>query len=343
MNFAHLLHKYSKQKRESSPMPLDVVSNEKNDNKKIKIENNALPPNLPIINDSNNEQILFCCFEGSVTHYYHFLFGALFPLIEYHIRFKKNNFIILTDIGPMKGLLTEMTFNIVEIRGPQLNDNKKKAHDDKSAYSGMKLSGLEKSLTGYDCFNDIFYQDDYVIKMSVPTRKLILDYFKINIPRYIKLIPTADIILIERATESYYSDVSSNLTAVFQTSGSQRRYISNHSSISSSLKKIYGDKFINLTLERSSLFYQYHMFSNAKIIIAQHGASLSNVFFMSKGSSVIEICPPWSRNLYHFKNLSSFCGLKYTSIHQDDDHSDIDADLLLSQIESITATWKEGI
>jgi hypothetical protein len=339
MSFANLLNKYSKQKRES-PIPLDLP-NEKIVTKKIKIDKNDLPPNLPIIHDSNNEQILFSCFEGSVTHYYHFLFGALFPLIEYHLRSKKNNFIILTDIGPMKCILTEMPFNIVEIRGPHLSDNNKKANDDKSAYFGMKLNGLEKTLTGYDCFNDIFYQDDYVSKMSTPTRKLILDYFKMNLPKYIKLIPTADIILIERATESYYSNVSSNLKSIFQTSGSQRRYISNHSFIASSLKNIYGDQFINLTLERSSLFYQYHMFSNAKIIIGQHGASLSNVFFMPKGSNVIEICPPWSRNLFHFKNLSLFCGVKYTSLHQDDDHSEIDTDLLLSQIESISSTWKK--
>lgn len=87
--------------------------------------------------DPNEVSLLFVCNEGSVTHYYHFLFGmvvnlklgqfsvslfvgALIPFVEYALENKKKSFRIVTDVGPMKSILTEMPFNISEICGPAL-------------------------------------------------------------------------------------------------------------------------------------------------------------------------------------------------------------------------------
>jgi hypothetical protein len=61
------------------------------------------------------------------------------------------------------------------------------------------------------------------------------------------------------------------------------------------------------------MFNQFNIFRNAKIIIAQHGSSLSNLFFC-KNSTLIEIIPEWDDNW--FKNLASFCKIKYTTINQ---------------------------
>ena len=92
-----------------------------------------------------------------------------------------------------------------------------------------------------------------------------------------------------------YSHLTNNRNKLIKklgsTSGKERRYLSNHKEIAKSLQKKFGNKFINICLENLPLFYQYYLFSNAKLVIAQHGASLSNVIFMKKKSCVIEIIP----------------------------------------------------
>lgn len=47
------------------------------------------------------------------------------------------------------------------------------------------------------------------------------------------------------------------------------RRIDNHQELADALKSKYGDDFINISLERTSIFYQYHMFRSAKVVIAQ--------------------------------------------------------------------------
>ena len=66
-----------------------------------------------------SSRVLRVIFQGnegystSVTHYYHFLFGALIPLLEMHTSLISNkrekeeliSYIICTDVGPMKSMV----------------------------------------------------------------------------------------------------------------------------------------------------------------------------------------------------------------------------------------------
>jgi capsular polysaccharide biosynthesis protein len=89
-------------------------------------------------------------------------------------------------------------------------------------------------------------------------------------------------------------------------------------------------------LERSSIYYQYRVFRDAKVIIAQHGASLSNIFFMkAKESHVIEFSPPWSREAEHFKNLAHYVGVGHHSISQEEDHSEISISAVIALLHQI--------
>jgi hypothetical protein len=282
--------------------------------------------------------IYFKCTEGSVTHYFHFLFGAFFPLLEYHIDHQKNNFRIMTDVGPFKSILCEMPFNIVEICGPlKVAQNAvQKAHDDKSVFNGMAV--LDKAsiqLKAYDTFNDRFYSSDRGWnKLSPQSFQRIISYLDNNVPRYIREIPTHDIILIERKEEAYYKDVKSDRTEIYSTSGRQRRSISNHADLAEALLEKFGaPKFVNLALERASLFYQYHIFSNAKVVVAQHGAALANIAFMRKKCHVIEIVPKqceWN----HFRNLADYCGAIYTKVSQETEFSAVDVAEIVRLVET---------
>ena len=43
-------------------------------------------------------RIVFNCREGSVSHYYHFLYGALIPLIEFHVNNPDKRLLITTNL-----------------------------------------------------------------------------------------------------------------------------------------------------------------------------------------------------------------------------------------------------
>lgn len=168
--------------------------------------------------------IYFLCNEGSVTHYFHFLFGGLIPLIEYHLtNNKRNSYRIKTDIGPMKCILCELPLNIVEICGPSAS-GRFKAHDDKSVYTGISLKIGDIRLPAYDSFDQIIYDDSYSTKFSMKCRDKICTFFYDNLPSYIATIPTYKIILIERKTDKYYQQIKQqNRTDIYSTSGAERR------------------------------------------------------------------------------------------------------------------------
>ena len=171
--------------------------------------------------------IYFLCNEGSVTHYYHFLFGALMPLIEYHITTKRSTFSIMTDIGPMKSILCEMPFNIVEICGPSEDPigQQRKAHDDKSAYAALHIEPGGVQLPAYDSFAQQIFEDNYAPKMTSRSRKQALSFLANYIPPYIAAIAPVKIVLIERKTDPYYQEVKDpNRSEIYSSNGSQRRF-----------------------------------------------------------------------------------------------------------------------
>ena len=239
---------------------------------------------------------------GSITHYFHFFYGVMIPIILYSIKNKKSEFIINNDLGPMLKLLYELPLNILykcDI------GNKKRLYLD-------PLDGFKSK-----------YKNWNIKRIKYSDIKLINQYFKKNIPFYISSNKTYDIILIERTIDNKYKLINySHLTnnknklvkKLGSTSGKERRYIINHQEIAKSLEKKFGNKFINISLENLPLFYQYHLFTNAKLVIAQHGAALSNVIFMKKNTNVLEIIPKiklLNEGEDSFKNLSILCKLNY--------------------------------
>src|SRR5690606_31522957 len=106
---------------------------------------------------------------------------------------------------------------------------------------------------------------------------------------------------------------------VYTTSGSDRRYITNHVELASALSEQLEGRFASIVLERTSIYYQYYIFKHAKVVLAQHGAALANIFFMQQSAYVIEFSPPWSRTSHYFKNLAEFCKVRYLQLMQEAD------------------------
>lgn len=284
-------------------------------------------------------------------------------MIEYHLANPDKSFRVVTDVGPFKRLLCEIPITILELLGPDFSS---RFHDDKSI-SRTREPG-EIALKGYDTFNSEYYLEPFFPKPPPQVISRVLNFFETSLPSYIKLLPIYDVLLIQRAQDNYYDSGCRDRTAVYQTSGSQRRSITNHQELADALYSKFGGSFSNIVLERSSIYYQYYMFSRAKIVIAQHGASLANIFFMTKpdaasdssgiqgansvdcnamerskpwGAHVIEISPPWSREFSHFRNLADYCRVSHESIEQVEDHSAVDIGLVMRAVE--ICAQKQGI
>jgi hypothetical protein len=287
-------------------------------------------------------------------------------LIEFHLANPDKLFRIVTDVGPFKRLLCEIPLTIIELLGPDFSAQGS-IHDDKSILRSREPG--EIALKGYDTFNSQYYFDSFFPK---PPRELIprvLDLFEKSLPPYIGMLPTYPVLLIQRSQDKYYDKGCRDRATVYQTSGSQRRSITNHDELVDALSMKFGTSFSNIVLEQSSVYYQYYMFSRAKIVIAQHGASLANIFFMTKsdetqciacdgnrlqvavgeedattgacGPHVIEISPPWSREFAHFRNLANYCRVSHESIEQVEDHSEVDVGLVMRAVEK--SAQKQGI
>ena len=317
--------------------------------------------------DTNREyierNIVGVIFEGnegyanSVTHYYHFLFAAFYPLLEFHLSAQNryNGYRILTDVGPMKHTLTELPLNIVELAGP--------IHSLTRANESQ--SQLKIAMPAYDSFVDGLYGDELTPMLSLSSIRNVNRFLAVNLPRYLSCVPIADVILIERAQDKYYQSVE--VEQKHKISGSTIRCIKNHTQLVEALSSKFGSRFMTVVLERSSIYYQFQLFSQAKVVIGQHGAALSNIVFMISSSSppsapttstsrtsssssssssiddvdmqlnrvgkaLIEIIPPadfvkvsqfkhGARS--HFKNLSSHLGIPYFPVNQENDFSDV--------------------
>ncbi len=129
-----------------------------------------------------------------------------------------------------------------------------------------------------------------------------------------------DVVIIERRTNKSFLSVyyKKNYKPVFgneiTNSGAERRFIINHDDFVEHIKKIYADKkVINIALEYIPIFSQYQLFHNAKLVIAQHGASLAQITFMKPNTNVIEIV---SKNKLEsgenwFPPISKTCGINH--------------------------------
>jgi hypothetical protein len=120
----------------------------------------------------------------------------------------------------------------------------------------------------------------------------LVTWLKDQMPAFIRALPHFDVLLIERTDrERYYRDAAFVIDKD-KASGKALRCIANHEELVAALSGQCAESlrpcdagfeaasFANLSLERCSLFYQCHLFAHAKVVIAQHGAALSNIAFM---------------------------------------------------------------
>lgn len=284
--------------------------------------------------------------EGSTQHYAHFLLGCLIPLILYITKYNPEKVILKINIKNMINIINEVFDNVetnyVDIPKNYCNDMFSYYDYYIRLYKNPKNN--EKLLKAFDLFNDYFYlkyknivfdlqkykflKKQYILGKLDKIKKnefKILKYkrysnilkinknkiihFFLNHPKY-KNKYNKKIVLIERLKPVIFEN---NIIECF---GGQRRIIHNHNEIKKVLEKKYGNDFLNIVLDRLSIFDQFDLFYNAEIIIGQHGAGLTNIYFCKNNVKIIEITPKYNNNNNWFKNLSQFLEYNYINIEQ---------------------------
>ena len=228
--------------------------------------------------------------NGTIKHYYHFFFAVLVPLIIFYDenvkKYEKIIFLINDDLGPMIRLLLELPINIEYHSDIKDNDNPVYLNpmDIHPTYQTRDLNKVKRG-----------WAQHFTYEYKKQLNNWFINNIKIN-DFYIKPIKSYNIVIIERKTNPAFSSTrfsnakNDNLDKRMATSGSERRALSNHAELVDFIKKKYPlNSCINISFEFVPLFEQFHLFHNAKLIIAQHGAALASIAFMKKNTQVIEI------------------------------------------------------
>lgn len=96
--------------------------------------------------------------------------------------------------------------------------------------------------------------------------------------------------------------------------------------------------FTRVFLEELSLLEQMRLFSDAAIVIGQHGAGLTNLLYVPKGTAVVEIFSSPMAAPPHYSNSASLLGLDYRPLHMQPvgtNHKDGDGFLPKDQMERV--------
>jgi hypothetical protein len=270
--------------------------------------------------------------HGSITHYYHFFYGVLIPLILEHVNNLKNDnnniiYIIGDDVGQMLKILTELPMKI------KLKHFIKNFQDLKIKTKFLQPMDVHPTITNKDkhlvkkgwalmLTNDMYNEVNIFMKFCVNKYKINLQKTKTN-----KL----NVVIIERKKHKGFSTVSyekNEFTKIMKTSGSERRSIINHEEFENTVKKYFNNNeydVLNISTEYMSIFEQYDLFNNADIVIAQHGAALANIIFMNSKATVIEIISKVKLNANEdwFKPISSACKINHVQYITEEEHTNI--------------------
>ncbi len=289
--------------------------------------------------------LLFPMNDGRAGHFYHYMLGYLMPIVISPDRAVGRTSVV--SVGLLDRITQEVLADDVEIIQepditrtgyPNLRNRISKLIGNSSlkpfftrtivkwAVSlRLRTYSLDRivMLEAFD--SPLHYQRDRILVFRDFVEKRLTDKIKAStMPKH-----RPDVLLIERGQpHGHYAEVG-------RTSGGQRRSVPNFDSLRGVLKKHHKAELLNL--EDTDFASQIAVFREAKVVIAQHGAALTNIIWMRPGSLVVEIVPPDkvpARPAQEFFNhLAEEMNVRHQYIFQEHDH----AALTQSQIHEIEA------
>ncbi len=239
-----------------------------------------------------------CIHEENYKKYsrgFKFFFKFIFP----HCNFSKKNFLLITDewtsnyyhwhVFALPKLLAMKEQNLI---ADSLLFLPKKYRKYQFVLPSLEACGIKK--------NQIVFVRR---KSNIKVKGLYIGKGSQQNPsafNEIRRLATQNVINSADLGEKIY--ISRNLQAL--------RFIENEDQVMAVLQK-YG--FKKVFAEQLSYQEQVAIFSKAKYVVAPHGAGLTNIFFMNRGSSVLEMAtkPDLSKPITDYFKLAEFLNLKY--------------------------------
>lgn len=239
--------------------------------------------------------------NGSVEHFYHFFFGYLLPVVLYQEKTGNMAFTV-RDCGPMNKWFTLLRPGTdLEFMAPGVMLHRTVTHRQERVLLRGWDDPTRFHRTSLRRFAAVLRDRVEASEERAPTHSPVIT------------------ILERRQSPTFYVAPASEV----YSSGSDFRSWPN---VNDSYRALASGTNVSLvdTTELSP-DDQIRTFMTTDILLAQHGAGLSNMVFMSPGSSVIEVKPPLLPVISSiYSNLASAIGLGYRSVAQDHEHADVD-------------------
>lgn len=289
-----------------------------------------------------------------VGHYYHYLFGYLLPIALYPHR--KTGQTCVLSVGHLDHITRDIFGDDVRVVSIQISVQSRIIGLRNRLSSTLRfvpfrrpvrklllrvfLSSLLKEhdlkaikiLDAYD--NPLHHSADRLTRF----RSVVLDRLASKLDQLSTLQYRQDVVVIERG------EPGEQFVAIGQTAGKQRRSIPNINSLCQRLSKTCSVG--KHCLEDMEFAAQITLFSGAKVVVAQHGAALSNIVWMRPGSLVLEVIPPEkvpnTPQKEFFSSIATQMGVHHHYILQHGDHADL-TEVQLAEIEMLVTGHLESI
>ena len=241
------------------------------------------------------DRVLYELFDDNVDIKYHYDFIRSFlnPINRVYVE----NVLVVSTSG------TNGYYHFLFDTVPKLLIMKKKWDD----YEKIIINKITKSY-----FNDFLSLFNLKSKTFISDTKNLIMAKNIEAPLHLSQIGNPNHLTINLLRDSFLPLISENDRQGFDflyitRENAKKRRVLNEDEF---LEKLNNIGFKKIELERISLVHQIELFSRAKIIVAPHGAGLSNIVFCSKQTVILELFP--SNYLEAcYANISNLLDLNY--------------------------------
>lgn len=245
--------------------------------------------------------------NGSVQQYYHFLLGYLAPVFRWTNQ-HPDRAVAVRDCGPMN-----RWFDLLR---PQ--------RDVEVMTVGDVLHVMAGNLQPHTVLRGMDFPDAFDARHITAFAEQTLG---IATERLASNPEPAEVIVSDRASADEFFATPA---AEWPESGSQKRSVPNLAQIAPTIP---GATPLVIDGARTDIYEQIVLHSRARILVAQHGAALTNMMWMPPGSCVVEVLPPMPDDAKDiFRKLAHALGLHYIAIAQESVHASVDPDQLIAAV-----------
>jgi len=248
--------------------------------------------------------------SGSVQQYYHFLLGYLAPTLVW-LEHSHSSQITVRDCGPMNRWF-ERVLHREDVEIMQV---------------GHFLHVFAGELQPCVVLRGMDFPDEFDARKLARFQHAMFERLDIN-----STTPSQVSVVDRSVTDAFYSSAESEI----DLAGAARRSTPNlHTWVKERQGATDIDYFDATTM---AIEDQVQRFARTRTLVGQHGAGLTNMVFMPRGGTVIEIHPPLPAEAVDtFAKLARACGHRYIRVPQPDVHEEVDPDALDRALNEVRA------